>query len=214
MRFGTRVSLPYFPQVKVVHHLSRRICANCWASTNDFHAFYQSIEQAQNEYIADASIDDVEECTRLAPSTAAMAAAAAASAANSNCNNGNDDGNDVPASTAAAAFKATIMQNDAVNLNRLNATILETDKTLDDFDATNVNYEIPVCELPSNDDIVQNIIRDDVLHMEMHCVTVDDANPIGMCKFFFGGFFFSKFFFFTSDGASAANNISMQFFAF
>lgn len=90
-----------------------------------------------------------------------------------------DGGSSVSAGTAAA-FKATIMQSDAVNLNRLNATILESDKALDNFDATNVNYVIPVCELPSNDDIVQNIIRDDVLHMEMHCVNVDGANSIGM----------------------------------
>lgn len=202
---ATRESLPYFlshkqTQVKVVHHSTRRICANCWSQSNDFHAFYQSIEHAQNEYIARACIDDVDECTRLAPNAAAMAPPPSAANCNGsssggahNSDDGDDDADDdndhhhhtvdggssVSAGTAAA-FKATIMQSDAVNLNRLNATILESDKALDNFDATNVNYVIPVCELPSNDDIVQNIIRDDVLHMEMHCVNVDGANSIGM----------------------------------
>lgn len=119
------------------------ICARCWTLTKDFHQFYLTIQEAQSDFIATANYDDAEEHAN--------------GSAIANCNNGNT-------TTMAATLKAKFMQNDAVSLNCLNAGILEPDKSLGGLGA---NYELPICELPTDDDLVRNIMHDDVLHIEM-----------------------------------------------
>lgn len=138
------------------------ICARCWTLTKDFHQFYISIQEAQSDFLANANYDDAEEHANGSARPALTTA---------NCNGGSTT---TMAAAAAATLKAKFMQNDAVSLNSLNTGILEPEKALGGLGA---NYELPICELPTDDDLVRNIIDDDVLHMEMQLE--DDADKIG-----------------------------------
>lgn len=92
------------------------ICLRCWTLTREFNAFYTTIERAQCDFNANASIDEAEE--------------------HSSVNATND--------ACYKQLKANFLQNDTVSLNSLNAGIDEADQSFSELGANYeiLNFEL------------------------------------------------------------------------